>query len=406
MKLEDKQPNIAVEERTDLNERVRTQSISGQRLIGIVMAVIAALMILYSVASANNLFGLGESEKVKQTKVANVVTEGGPKAPAIIIPEPVQQVPIAQLVSEATVCDGGLKLPKGMPCPEDNNKVMGEPKAAENSNQAANPAPKPRDEVLERKLRGVITVASTVPAITPVALETARVGNTNSPVTALGNGLTDSIPLTFTPTAQASINLNPSLTLSKGQLPDCNLMTAIRTSQPGFILCKTSMPVYSMDGKVVLMEAGTTMEGEYRANIQNGQSAVQAIFTRARTPNNVLIPLDSPATDALGRSGIDGEIDHKWIQRFGGAIASAVLEDAIDIYKSNQSTGGGNNNVTSSYPNTNSSGKAITDEFLKQGSQVRPDLVINQGKIIKIFVARDIDFSRVYQLNSTTTGNL
>ena len=403
MKVEEKQPNIAVEDRTVLDERIRTQTISGQKLIAIGMATIASMMILYSVAATNHLFGLGEPEKTKKTAV-NAAGDIGPKAPVIIIPEPVSEHPTAQLISEATVCAGGLKLPKGMPCPEDNNKVMDGSKVADNTNQA--PKAPPKDEILERKLRGIITVSSTVPAATPIPLDAPRIENSGSKATSLGNGLTDSIPLTFTPTAQASINLNPSLTLSKGQLPDCNLAVAIRSSQPGFILCKTSLPVYSVDGKVVLMEAGTTLEGEYRANIQNGQTSVQAIFTRARTPNNVLIPLDSPATDALGRSGIDGDIDHKWVERFGGAIVSAVLEDFIDIYKSQQATGGGNNNVTSSYPNTNSSGKAITDEFLRQGSQVKPDLVINQGKIVKVFVARDIDFSRVYQLNSTTTGAL
>lgn len=400
MKVEQKEAILASEDRTILDERVRTKTISGQRLIAIGMSSVAALMILYSVAKNNNLFGLGEDEKAKAKKT-KLVTQVGPKAPAIIIPEPVVEQPSAELISEATICAGGLKLPKGMPCPESNNQVMGEAKTGESNNQ---PVKVPRNEILERKLRGVITVASTVPTVIPTPIQDARNDNNADKTATLGNGLTDAIPKTFTPTAQASINLNPSLTLAKGQLPDCNLAVAIRTSQPGFILCKTSLPVYSVDGKVVLMEAGTTLEGEYRANIQNGQNAIQAIFTRARTPNNVLIPLDSPATDALGRSGIDGEIDQKWLQRFGGAIVSALIEDFVDIYKAQQDNGNGNNNVTSTYPNTNSSTKAITDEFLRQGSQVRPDLIVNQGKIIKVFVARDIDFSRVYQLNSTKTG--
>lgn len=406
MKVEDKVVNLAENDRTILDERIKTQTLTGQKIIAIGMALIASLMILFSVAKTNNLFGLGEAEKAKKAKV-EVAGAVGPKAPAIIIPEPAPQAvneqPAAQLISEATVCAGGLKLPKGMPCPEDNHQVMDGSKVAENSNSGQPKAP-PRNEVLERKLRGGISVSSTVPAITPVAFEPEKNESSETKNASQGNGLTDAIPKTFTPRAQASINLNPSLTLAKGQLPDCNLAVAIRTSQPGFILCKTSLPVYSVDGKVVLMESGTTLEGEYRANIQNGQTAIQAIFTRARTPNNVIIPLDSPATDALGRSGIDGEIDQKWLQRFGGAIVSAVIEDFVDVYKSRQAQNNGNNNVTSTYPNTNSSTKAITDEFLRQGSQVRPDLVINQGKIVKVFVARDIDFSQVYQLNSTTQG--
>ena len=34
----------------------------------------------------------------------------------------------------------------------------------------------------------------------------------------------------------------------------------------------------------------------------------------------------------------------------------------------------------------------------KQGGQLKPSLYKNQGEIIKIFVARDVDFSTVYEL--------
>lgn len=391
MRLEDKEDNLAEIDRDEVIERVKTNGLSGQKLIVVFIAVVASLMLFYGVAKNQNFFGLGEKPK----KAQQVVEEAGPKAPEITIPEPIIEQPVAQLIDEATVCEGGLRLPKGMPCPEARTGT---------SAPAGDGKPKV-NEVLQRKLRGTVSVASTVPAVSPDALmpvnsvqaESAQISRAET----LGNGLTDSIPVTFTPRAQASKILNPSLTMAKGQMPDCNLAVAIKTSQPGFILCKTSMPVYSLDGKVVLLESGTVMEGEYRANIQGGQTSVQAIFTRARTPNNIIIPLDSPATDALGRSGIPGEVDHKWIQRFGGAILSAIIEDSIDVYKSSQNQGGGNNNVISAYPNTNSSGKAITDELLKQGSLARPDLNVPQGQIIKIFVARDIDFSSVYKLQST-----
>ena len=43
--------------------------------------------------------------------------------------------------------------------------------------------------------------------------------------------------------------------------------------------------------------------------------------------------------------------------------------------------------------------------MLKQGSQLKPSLYKNQGEIIKIFVARDVDFSTVYELRPASSSN-
>ena len=48
----------------------------------------------------------------------------------------------------------------------------------------------------------------------------------------------------------------------------------------------------------------------------------------------------------------------------------------------------------------------IVEEMLKQGSQLKPSLYKNQGEIIKIFVARDVDFSTVYELRPAAATEL
>ena len=55
--------------------------------------------------------------------------------------------------------------------------------------------------------------------------------------------------------------------------------------------------------------------------------------------------------------------------------------------------------------NTGSTTKSIVEEMLKQGSQLKPSLYKNQGEIIKIFVARDVDFSTVYELRPVAGTN-
>ena len=209
------------------------------------------------------------------------------------------------------------------------------------------------------------------------------------------------------------------MTLAKGTLPDCTLLTAILTDQPGFLKCILSAPVMSMDGKVVLMEAGTTMEGEYAQGLQAGQKAIFTLWSRAVTPHFVSVQLNSPGTDALGRAGTSGYVDNKWFERFAGAVFFSLLEDAKQIYIARQdgrasrpsgATYGDTYNIgmpgsLSQLNNTGSTTKSIVEEMLKQGAQLRPSLYKNQGEIIKIFVARDVDFSTVYELRPASSAN-
>ena len=92
------------------------------------------------------------------------------------------------------------------------------------------------------------------------------------------------------------------------------------STTPGYVTCLVPRDVYSDNGAVVLMEKGTRVLGEYRAGLRQGQRRLFVLWTRAVTPDGVAIALASPAADALGRAGFDGEIDTHFWERFGGAL--------------------------------------------------------------------------------------
>ena len=113
---------------------------------------------------------------------------------------------------------------------------------------------------------------------------------------------------------------NRHLIVTQGTAIPCVLETAMSSDVAGFVSCVVERDVMSDSGQVVLMEKGTQIVGEYRGNVRRGSKRMFVLWTRAKTPTGVIVALSSPATDALGRSGFDGEIDNHFFERFGGAL--------------------------------------------------------------------------------------
>ena len=151
----------------------------------------------------------------------------------------------------------------------------------------------------------------------------------------------------------------------------------------------------SDNGHVVLMEKGTQVVGEYRGGVRRGASRMFVLWSRAKTPTGVVVTLASPATDALGRAGVDGEIDNHFMERFGGALLLSVVGDAGQFAGQQFSDGGVQINTVQ---RGGQSAAAIATE---NSINIPPTLTKNQGERLSIFVARDLDFSSVYGLRLT-----
>lgn len=194
---------------------------------------------------------------------------------------------------------------------------------------------------------------------------------------------------------QAATLPNKSLSLTQGMFLDCILITAINSDQPGMTSCVLSRNIYSTDGRVLLLERGSRIVGQYQAaQLRQGMKRIFVLWTRAETPNGVLVNLDSPSTDALGRSGIDGVINNHFWTRFGSALLLSVVDD-VATYAANQSRGGGS---SISFGSTSESTENAAAIIVRNTVNIPPTLDKAQGSHLNIFVARDVDFSGVYTL--------
>lgn len=198
---------------------------------------------------------------------------------------------------------------------------------------------------------------------------------------------------------------NRSFLLAQGTSLECVLETAIDTTVPGLTTCILSRDVYSDDSRVLLLEKGSKLVGEYRGALRNGDERLFLIWSRVVTPLGVAIRLNSPGTDVLGRAGVDGYVDNRYFERFGTALLVSILADSVPrvvdaasdkmLHASGLGDGGSGGYGSTA---TQSAGNQMGAEIVRQGAIVPPVLRKNQGDKVSILVSRDLDFSSIYAL--------
>jgi type IV secretion system protein VirB10 len=277
---------------------------------------------------------------------------------------------------------------------DDPGRAIAEP--APSDAAGAPPAKTAAQLAAERRLAGVVFAHAMAPATeaTPAA--------TSGPVpAAIGPGATRSpgslgalLEPTPAPATQAQRLPDAHFLLPKGAFLDCTLETAIDSTLPGMTTCVTAADTFSADGKVVLLERGTKLVGETRGQLQQGQARLFVLWTQARTPGGVLVPLDSPGTDELGRAGVGGQVERHFWQRFGAAVLISVIEGGVQAGVQAAS----HSNGTIIYAPAGS--QDVLTESLKDSAQIPPTLTKANGERIEVLVARDVDFRTVYELRT------
>lgn len=177
---------------------------------------------------------------------------------------------------------------------------------------------------------------------------------------------------------------SPSLTVPLGTIIPAVLETAFDSTRAGSVRALVQRDVRSFDGSRVLIPRGSRLYGEYEGALADGQNRALVTWTRLLRPDGVTIALDSQASDPLGRAGIRGKVDSKFLQRFGGAILQSVLDIGVGL--ATRSVGDG---VIVALPGSTQNLTRVAP------SQITPTLRVKQGTSVSVYVGRDLDFSAV-----------
>lgn len=185
-------------------------------------------------------------------------------------------------------------------------------------------------------------------------------------------------------TATARAMSDPSSTVSQGTLIPAVLETAINSDLPGYVRAVVSQDVRSFDGSRILVPRSSRLVGQYKSGLAAGQTRAYVLWSRLIRPDGASVAIASPGTDDAGQSGLSGEVDSHFFKRFGSALLLSVVGAAGAIASGGASVmaaGGG--------------GLGAAGVAAQQNGGIAPTIRVRQGQPIRVFTARDLDFSQV-----------
>jgi type IV secretion system protein VirB10 len=232
-----------------------------------------------------------------------------------VAPPPVAAVPVpVEPVTDPSLVPGAVPLvPQPDPAPAavyaNNPGVM--------QGQAPNPYANPTltfDASTARSVRGLETPGAVPPGTPGAPLGGGGAADFASRVGGVGGA-----------PAQARAMVNPSTTVTEGTLIPAILETAINTDVPGYVRAVVSQDVRSFDGKRILIPRSSRLIGQYQAGVQQGQRRAYVIWTRLIRPDGVSVSLASPAVGFDGATGLEGDVNSHFLQRFGSGLLLSVV---------------------------------------------------------------------------------
>lgn len=363
-----------------------------QRLNRKALLFLGGIVLLLMMLAALVLRGNGDDDAPPPQDVAsvNVPTLADteqlppPQQSSVVAPEPIALQPVD---------DGALSPPLPPPAPY-------EPAPNFDAAPAGPPTPRPLS-LLERRMGAVAEPDSPEAASLGGAANSDEYAR-NAMAAAQGVAAPqDSGPVqaqAARPTA-ARVLGNRDALLVRGTFLRCVLETRIVTDNDGFTSCILSEPVYSINGRRLLLPKGSKILGSYRGGDATGPR-VSVVWDRITTPTGLDVTMSSPGIDNLGGSGHPGHYTNHWPSKVASALLVSLISDAFKYAAAENgppTTTVGNGFVAQSpfESNTARTMDRMANEIISKNLRRPATVTINQGSVVAVYVARDVDFSGV-----------
>jgi type IV secretion system protein VirB10 len=356
------------------------------------LAGIVALLVLMTFIVIKNA-GSDDDEAVKKPREEKVVIPDLPKGTTATggpdfadLQEEPQPVPVQELPP----------LPPEQPQPSQNRQSQRDNYESEREGPRG-PTLAERRMGMEAGSRGDSSGPGGMPTTSPYVQalmdqQAAAAGGGN------GGGAAPARP-TGTKVSMAQYQRNPDALMVRGTYIRCILETRIITDINGYTSCVVTEPVYSINGRKLLLPKGSKALGRYQGEPTGPR--VEVIWDRITTPNGLDVVLESTGVDNLGGAGHPGDYNGHWVSKMSSAIFISLISDAFKYAAAKNgpettSVTSGGSIVTQPFEsNTASTVEKLANQALAKAASRPATVTINQGTVVNIYVVKDVDFSGV-----------
>lgn len=203
--------------------------------------------------------------------------------------------------------------------------------------------------------------------------------------------------------AKATRVSNLGMSILQGKVIYAVLETAIDTTLPGTIRAIVSRDTYAETGRNVIIPKGSRLIGTYNTGVLHGQARVMIVWTRLIRPDGIDIQIGSPAVDGLGRAGVIGFANERYMEIFSAAILTTALTlgaatatEAVIPGSGTTTTSAGGDTTTTTTPAQQAAADGvsnlsdISEKVIDRIVDIRPQITIDQGTRINVFVNKDL----------------
>ena len=187
--------------------------------------------------------------------------------------------------------------------------------------------------------------------------------------------------------------------LRQGRVIPATLTRELTSEAPGVVTARSSEDVYDANGRL-LIPKGSQFVGRYNSNVAFGDSRMIAAFTRMYLPNGYTFELPgAEISDALGRGGMEGDVDRHFVRSFGSALLLGVLADRVS-QQSKIPQGGAQGSGSLS-----ATGQVFVDTAkieLDRNKAIAPTIPVPAGSRINVEVVKDMVFPGPYSSSSNS----
>jgi type IV secretory pathway VirB10-like protein len=186
--------------------------------------------------------------------------------------------------------------------------------------------------------------------------------------------------------SKASFPVDFSRTLTADRNIYAIMINDLNSQLQGKVVAQIESNIYAAQGRFILIPAGSKAIGYYKPMSKVGDTRLQILWSRIITPKGVDIIINAELADQMGRSGLAGEVDTRFWDKYGATLLFSTI-NAMGQYKVNTDK---NQSILA-----NTYGKDLANisaSTLADNINIKPIISINAGTRISISLLEDVWF--------------